>query len=456
MSPEQARGDVSSLGPGTDVWSLGVVLYESLAGRPPWGGETTAAVIGGILTREPAPIRRTRPDVPAALDRLLRVALARGVRSRFPDAGALRDDLERLLRGERPRARPPGAGRRILGAAVLLTVAVSAAAALRPTPVAPPADRGPDRRPTEAEALVERAGALRASDPSAGAECLGRALTLEPAHAGRNAWLVERGRLLWAAGRSAEAQDAWGRVSDDAPEATEARFWRAFERFTRWAGGIEDPDLAAAAKGEGRWGRLARALVLGDSGRSDEGLRLLAAEEGWEAAALRGWLLRLQDREDRTGELREFERALAIGIPFSWAYVACAEARNSLGDPAGGLREADAALRLAPGAPEALLARAIALEALGDRAGALADMDAAIRRSPDWADALANRGALRFRAGDMEGALADAEAALARISGFPFARYVRGNVRKARGDLPGALEDFDAAVRRDPRLVEPW
>ena len=70
MSPEQARGlEVDAR---TDIWSLGVVLYELAAGRVPFGGPTGGDVLVSILSNEPVPLQRHSPDTPAELQRIVR------------------------------------------------------------------------------------------------------------------------------------------------------------------------------------------------------------------------------------------------------------------------------------------------------------------------------------------------------------------------------------------------
>jgi serine/threonine protein kinase/cytochrome c-type biogenesis protein CcmH/NrfG len=96
MSPEQARGeDVDSR---TDLFSLGVVLYEMVTGREAFGGTATAVVFDSILNRPPMPIARLNPNVPAELERLIGQLMEKDREKRIPTAAKLHSELLRLKR----------------------------------------------------------------------------------------------------------------------------------------------------------------------------------------------------------------------------------------------------------------------------------------------------------------------------------------------------------------------
>jgi eukaryotic-like serine/threonine-protein kinase len=96
MSPEQVRGD--NLDARTDIFSLGLVLYEMATGRQAFGGGTGGAIIEAVLTRPPVSARSINPDIPPALEAIIEEALHKDREQRYQHTAELLADLQRLKR----------------------------------------------------------------------------------------------------------------------------------------------------------------------------------------------------------------------------------------------------------------------------------------------------------------------------------------------------------------------
>lgn len=113
MAPEQIQGQTHLVGPRSDVWALGAVLYQLLTGQPPFSAEDPLRLALRIAEEDPLPPRQVNPRVPREVQTIILKCLEKEPQRRYGSARALGEDLERFLTGEPIRARPSGSAHRL-------------------------------------------------------------------------------------------------------------------------------------------------------------------------------------------------------------------------------------------------------------------------------------------------------------------------------------------------------
>jgi tetratricopeptide (TPR) repeat protein/tRNA A-37 threonylcarbamoyl transferase component Bud32 len=398
MSPEQAT-DSKGVGPPADVYALGAVLYECLAGRPALHGSSVLEVLARAASGVVEPIGR--PEVPASLEAAVMKALAKDPARRFSDGARFEQALRRPVRPRRVVAPL------LLGAGLSAVALIALAAwvvAREPVPGAPPGGlpaapaaplvtpRTPSAPPgvrAAAEQALEAAKEkfLRQDFDGSIVEC-GKAIALDPGWA--LPW-AKRGHVRGMRG------DLDGAIAD---------LTKAIEL---------DPSDALA----------------------------------WvDRSCARG------NRRDVDGSIADATRATELDPrnAAAWSNRAGALLKKGNNDDAA-WRDIERALELDPADAHALSYRGLIRGDRGDNEGEIEDHTRAIELEPRLADAWKRRGHARAVRHDWDGVEADCTRAIELDPSLAPAWNDRGSARASKEDWEGALADFRKAIEIDPRLA---
>ncbi len=435
MPPEQMR-DAKGVGAEADVFALGAVLYECLAGVPPFAGATLIAVLSLVEEGKLATLRALRPEAPSWLEAVVARALSRRPEDRFRDGA----ELERALAAgsRRGAGRAASVAAALAGAAVLAGAAALASGALPPRGAHPPEPRSPitsssvanaktataARSPAElAQEWLVRAEAHEAAGEHEPALAeLERALALDPGNA----------RALACRGQIRSEEDDLAGADADCKEALR-----------------HDPGLARA------WTFLGVGTFLRHDYSSALSLfdRALAIDP-WciRALDLRGWSkVLLGDSKSGFADLAEATRVVP-SVPKDWYYRGRVRANRPVEQAIADLTNA---VSLMPRFIPAQLQLADARADHGDLDVAVELISRAIDANPRRASSWFLRGKTRTKAKALDEAIADLTRAIEIDPGYGNAFARRGLAKGEKGDVAGAIADLEQSTTLDPDDPDP-
>ena len=487
MSPEQATGKSLGVGPLSDVYSLGGVLYACLTGSPPVEGETGTEVLLALHRRAPEAPRKAAPGIPVDLETIVLKCLEKRPEWRYDSAGDLAADLTRFLEdapiearpiGTLERARRWGARNPIPAVAMGLVVMVALAGAAWAVSVQRSVEAERSAVTAESDALQARnllEGQLKPleqlidstwpflyvpkADIPARLALVERGLE-EFERAAEKAGLTRQGAVNALIGRG------WFLVGDDS--RAEAALLRAQDQGMR--DGAADLFLSRI------YLRRSMQELLARSGRR-EGTGSRNESQRWSAEARRqlerptqGWvgateldrhvaktylalaegksddvILLCKEGLDRFGELP--------GTEEYWNLLAFTQGGN---DRREQVVLCDRALAIRPHFAWAYYRRGTAHILLGQDGEAVDDFDRALRLNPRFAIAYMQRGVAKKGTRDFIGAIADHGRALELVPGMVEALVNRAGARADVKDYEGALADLEEALRLEPEMPEAY
>jgi tetratricopeptide (TPR) repeat protein len=491
MSPEQALGRRVVVDGRTDVYSLGVTLYELLTLRPAVDGRDRAEILHRIADGEPSPLRKVNPAVPADLETTVLKATAKDPAARYATAQDLADDLrsyleDRPIRARRPtlveRARRWGRRHRTLAwsaattalvAALMLAGGIGYVARDRAARLAEAGQRVAEalagaRTAIEAgdlalavQRVAEADGRLGADgaslpDLAAGVDALRREIDARQADAARFSQFLKR---------TSDAQNrVLGKDLGAQHEAEEALGLYGVLTEKDWLSRLESSYLTVDQKQQVREEAYVTLVSMADSyvrwwygepKSAERSLGLLQRAEAFHQPTRAFYFVRATCRHAQgdaaaaAEDEKQFKAATALT---AWDYFLPGHTAGWHGDLDQAIRSYQAALRLQPDHFDSLffLAMRLATDKINRRPEAIQLFTACIALRPDHSVAYINRGACYRNLGQWDDAIADCREAIRLKPDSALAHFNLGMALLGQGKLDEAIAECREAIRLEP------
>ena len=479
MSPEQANGE--KLDGRTDMWSLGVVLYEALCGKKPFEGKTTINIFKRIWFSEPVSMRKLNPRIDRDAETIVMKCLEKEADKRYGAMEDLKADMERYLRGEPIKARPVGLFEKLyrkakrhkvatLSVLVVVLVLVVTGIVLYRRGLEEEAEL--ERRQREAVRLLsEASAAFEKGDYERALGLVSKSLTLNETEEARRLYEDCSGRIAERKQRDAarkKAEEILKRLSlvasleeklkvyDDAIRA--APFWQKLyldkgellKRNNRYEEAVKVFEKAvelAREQGERSGEAVAHfhiGMILWEEGRGG-----LIAGEGSVKETVR-------DAVKVREALRHFKKVgeLLPDVRNPMTLFAEAMEADQRGEYDRAIELLSEAIKRKPDFAYGFYNRGNVWADKGELDKAITDYNKAIELDPKLAAAFNNRGVAWANKGDYDRAIEDYTKAIELDPKLWQAFYSRGNAWCKRGELGKAIADYNKAIQLNPKLAE--
>ncbi|MBI4232745.1 tetratricopeptide repeat protein, partial [Candidatus Peregrinibacteria bacterium] len=423
VSPEQLEG--GELDIRTDIYSLGVTLYEIVTGRLPFTGETSQEVASKRLTKSPIPPKKLNPKISQNLNNLILRMMARRPEHRYPNPTQLIKSIQHFRKGGHISAPPKPYTKWVALAAVVLIAII-------------------------AITIFLSSGGASEKELKLYNDTIANAQKLLDEGKYSDAIKIAKSFPATDEELKVKVKDFVNKIHATARQDADALVAYSNSLFTKC-----DFDNAVGVFGN--------AKSLYEATDSNEKITTAITEMNKkveerkaEAKKFYDWGFVKISNGNSEGALSDFDKAISINPNYAEAHLYRGAVRDRLGDNKGAIEDYDKAIEINPNDANAYFSRGVAKSDLGDYKGQLEDCNKAIELNPNHAMAYHNRGLAKGRSGDYEGAIEDYNKAIELKPNDVDMYLERGKARTKLKKNNEAITDFDKVLELNPNNIDAY